>query len=366
MMNTGPIDRISTNQATVIIITYLLGAGILTLPRTVSEKVKTPDGWITVILGGLLAMVSVLIMVKLCERFPNKTFYQFNQDIIGKWMGSVLGFLVVVYFLVLAAFEIRVMAETIELFLLQGTPTWAIVMPFLWIGVYLIFGGINAIGRMLEIIFPITIIFFLVVMSLGFKIFELDHLRPVLGQGVMPVMKGILPTALSYSGYEIILVIYMFMQEQQKAKRVVLISILIPLIFYTVTVVMVIGALSVEGAMTQTWPVITYVQSFEFTGLVFERFDSLLLVVWIMQIFTTFIVSYYAASLGLAQIFRKNIRPIYWGGIPVIYIVAMSPENINAVFTLGDWIGKFGISIFTIIIPLLLIISLVRGKHEKT
>ncbi len=55
---TIPKDRITTSQAVVIIVNYILGTGILTLPRASVEKVKTPDVWLSVILGGILAMVS--------------------------------------------------------------------------------------------------------------------------------------------------------------------------------------------------------------------------------------------------------------------------------------------------------------------
>ena len=63
-------DRITTAQAVVIIVNYILGTGILTLPRASVEKVKTPDVWLSVILGGILAMVSGVIMVKLSQQFP--------------------------------------------------------------------------------------------------------------------------------------------------------------------------------------------------------------------------------------------------------------------------------------------------------
>lgn len=42
-MITKPKDRITTSQAVVIIVNYILGTGILTLPRASVEKVKTPD-----------------------------------------------------------------------------------------------------------------------------------------------------------------------------------------------------------------------------------------------------------------------------------------------------------------------------------
>lgn len=365
-MNTRPIDQISTAQAAIIIINVILASGILTLPRVATEKVKTPDAWISVILGGLVSIILALIIAKLCERFPNKSFYQYSQDIIGKWLGSLLSLIVIVHFLMFSSLEIRIMAETTGLFLLQGTPTWAIIMPFIWIGIYLVLGGINAVARLLEIIFPITVLFFLLVMFLGLKIFQLDNLRPVLGMGIVPIIKGVTTTTLSYSGYEIILVIFMMMQEQDQIKKAVLIGIGIPLIFYAVIVVMVVGALSVDGVLTQTWPVLTFIRSFEITGLFFERFDSLLLVIWIMQLFSSFIVFYYAASMGLAQLTRKDIRLFNWALIPIVYIIAMLPKNINSLFALGDWLGKYTFCLFGVFPALLLIVSIVRrGKHEK-
>lgn len=365
-MNTSPIDRITTSQAVVFITNFILGAGILTLPRTTTEKVKTPDSWIAVIVSGLFIIGIALLIIKLCQRYPNETFFQFNQKLVGKWIGSLLSLIVIGYYISLSAFEVRAMAETIRLFLLQGTPTWAIMMPFLWIGLYLVLGGINSIARMLEIIFPITVLFFLIVMCLGISIFEVDNIRPVLGMGVMPVLKGLTTTSLSYAGFEIFLVIFMFMKEQNKAKKVALIGIGIPLIFYALTVVMVVGSLSVDGVLSQTWPVLTFIRSFEITGLLFERFDSLLLVIWIMQIFATYVVTFFVAALGLAQIFGKRYHSFIYGLIPVIYFVAMLPENINGLFKMGGIIGKFALYLFCIMPLLLLIISMVKErKHEK-
>lgn len=72
---------------------------------------------------------------------------------------------------------------------------------------------------------------------------------------------------------------------------------------------MVIGALSVDGVVTRTWPTIDLTRTFEMPGLIFERFESLLLVIWIMQMFTSFNISHYAAALGLSQLSNKNIYP---------------------------------------------------------
>ena len=88
-------------------------------------------------------------------------------------------------------------------------------------------------------------------MSIG--IFEIDNLRPVLGLGIKPVLDGIKTTSLAYTYPEIMLILLVFMEQRKKAVKAILVGISIPLIFYVITVVMVIGALSIDGVVTRTY-----------------------------------------------------------------------------------------------------------------
>lgn len=161
-----------------------------------------------------------------------------------------------------------------------------------------------------------------------------------------------------------LLVAFMKQKDKKQAVKVVLIGLTIPLIFYIITVVMVIGALSVEGVVMRTWPTIELMRSFEIPGLIFERFESFLLVIWIMQIFTTFTITYFAAAFGLASLFKKNIRTFIFALLPVIYLIAMTPKNINDLFKFGDMIGNIALVLFGIIPIILLFIAKLRGgKH---
>jgi spore germination protein len=73
---------------------------------------------------------------------------------------------------------------------------------------------------------------------------------------------------------------------------------------------MVIGAFSVDGVVTRTWPTLDLM--LEITGLIFERFESLLLVIWMMQMFSSFTIAYYATVLGLAQFFKEHSSIYVW------------------------------------------------------
>ncbi|WP_025716381.1 GerAB/ArcD/ProY family transporter [Paenibacillus sp. 1-18] len=98
--------KITTLQTTVIIVSFMLAAGLLTLPRVMVEDSRTPDVWISIILAGGVVFLSGWIMVKLSQRFPESTFYQYVQRIIGKTAGKVIGLLLVIYFICIAGFSI--------------------------------------------------------------------------------------------------------------------------------------------------------------------------------------------------------------------------------------------------------------------
>ncbi|MFE8696585.1 spore germination protein [Cytobacillus sp. FJAT-53684] len=349
-------STISNYQAAVIIINFILAAGILSLPRTATEEVKTPDAWISVALGGIIAIIIGYFMVKLSQTFPNKTFFQYSRTLLGKWIGGFLSIILAFYFITLSSFEIRTLSEVVSFYLLEGTPNWATIMPFLWIGLYLSSGGIQAVGRMFEIILPITILFFIIVILMSFKIFEIKNLQPVMGHGIVPVLRGVKTTALSFIGVEIVLVILAFMKEPQKGVKVMALGVIIPLVFYLGIVTMVIGSLSVDGVVHKTWPSLALIRSYEMPGLFLERFESLLLVIWTMQIFSTFCITYFAASLGLSQVFNVNIRKFLFALLPIIYLGSIIPKNIEQVFSLGDFLGEVAIVLFVFLpLPLFLL-----------
>ncbi|MCY9581766.1 GerAB/ArcD/ProY family transporter [Paenibacillus alvei] len=370
MSQIGSNEKITTQQAAVFVANYILGVGILTLPRAAAEKVKTPDIWLTVILGGLIAMVAGIIVAKLSQQYPGKTIYEYSQHIVGKWLGIVLNASIIIYFIVTSGNMVRAMSEVMNLYLLEGTPRWVVIMSFLWVGMYIIVGGVSAIARFFEIVFPLTVLTILFLALLSFKIFDVNNLRPVLGQGIGPVLNGVKTTGLSFSGFEILLVLQAYMSTPKKAVRAVVIGILIPILFYVVTVVMVVGALSISGVVSQTWPTITLFRSFEYPGILFERYESLLLVIWVIQIFTTYAITHYAAALGIARMVNKDIRPMLYALIPVIYLASMSPRNINDLFSMGERIGDVAMIMFGILPAILLIIvkwrrRLARNEQEQ-
>jgi spore germination protein len=363
-MNLNQQERISPTQAIILIINYVLGVGILTLPRTAAAEVGTPDIWITIIISSIFPIIVGMIILILNNRYPDKTFFQYSREIVGRILSVILGVTMIIYFLTLTSFEVRVMAEVTETYLLEGTPIPVLIVLFLWLAFYLNTDGINSIARVFQVIFPLTVIIFILIATMSLGLFEINNLRPVMGNGILPVLKGVKTTSLSYIGIELMIILSAYLTDPKKGKKIVFIGVLLPMIFYLVTVVIVIGALSIDGVGNLAWPTISLINSFEFPGIFFERFDSLFLIVWILQIFATISITLYVASLGLSQLFNKDIKVFLLLFLPIVLIISMVPNDIHQLFALGDLLGNAAILLFGILPILLLGVSFLRRKFN--
>ncbi|SFE58782.1 spore germination protein [Paenibacillus catalpae] len=364
-MFTRTDDKITTSQAAVFLTNTVLGAGILTMPRSITQEMRTPDSWLTILVGGFIVMLTILLMVKLSQQFPGQTVFQYAGRIAGRLPSLLLCLLLVVYFILVAGFEIRSLAEVTLFFLLEGTPIWAVIIPFIWAGTYLVLGGINSIARVFQIVFPITILVLLVSFGFSLRLFDFNNLRPVLGSGVLPVLHGLKSSVLVYTGSEVVMTLVAFMQHPQQAVKAMIGGIAIPFALYFLTIVFVIGGLSIDSVINSTWPTIDLIRSFEITGFFVERLEFPLMVIWLMQMFCNFCSFFFQASLGISQLFKFSVTPVIYGMVPVIFLAAMVPNSIQDVFALGDAIGSMGLALFLMLPVLLSFIWILRKKGLK-
>lgn len=358
-------DKITSTQAVIFITDSVLGAGILTLPRDVAEQTQTPDAWLSILLGGGVVMLAVLLMVKLSQQFPESTIFEFSSKIAGKVPGSVMSLLLIFYFLVLAGFEIRALAEVNIFFLLEGTPIWAVIIPFIWTAAYLTSGGINCIARLFQIIFPVSILILLLSLVFSMRMFDINHLRPFLGEGLPPVFKGLKSSLLIFTGSEVVLFLVGHMQHPKQAVKAILAGISIPFMLYFCTTVIVIGSMSVDAVLRSTWPTLDLLRSFEVTGLFFERLEFPFLVIWMMQMFCNFTIYFFTTTLGVSKIFRIKFPAALFALMPVVFIVALIPKTMNDVFALGGAVGNIGVFLFILVTVPLSVIYLIRKKGLK-
>lgn len=350
--------KISTSQVIIAISTALIADGFIVSSRSIAQNMQTPDVWISFFLGGLVSLVCGYCCAKLAQQYPRQTIFQYVQSLLGKPIGMCIGLLYVIWYTMVAAYQIRILGEFTQQFLLDRTPLFIVMCLPILVGSYLLQGGIQPMVRFFQLFFPPTILAILIILTIGLVSFQWQYVQPILGDGILPVIHSVPLTFFSYFGYETILIFAAFMDKPKKSGKAVFLGVGIPLLLYTLHSFVLVGTLSIEELKGLTWPTMEFAQRIQAWNL-----ELIFFVIWIIQLFTTYVIGHFIAHLGCCYLIKKQTNISLYILMVIAYTLACIPKNLNETFLLGDWISKMGI-ICSVILPcILFVISFIRRRY---
>ncbi|MGE6630025.1 GerAB/ArcD/ProY family transporter [Bacillus sp. NPDC077027] len=358
-------ESITSYQAGAIIANTTLGASMIILPRAMTQAGKTPDGWIALLLMSFIFIIFIYLNVLMMKKVPFSSYYDYTKEGLGKWLGSFVNILIIVYFLGVASYEVRAMSEMVKFFLLQNTPTFITMMSFILVAFYLVIGGIGDFARLCPFFLIVTLIILCVAYGFSAQEFELDNLRPVLSDGMKPVFQSFNASAISFVGIEMMLFMPIFLKTQKHTFAYGTIGFMIPVIIYIFTYVLVVGALTVKETATLTWPTIALFQSFDIHGIFIERLESFLLIVWLIQLYTSFVGYTFFATIGLCQLTKLPKIIVLALLTIIIYGAAIYPKNVDTVRDYLIYVNNLFFVLFGILPFLLFVIVFIKRRRKQ-
>lgn len=132
------------------------------------------------------------------------------------------------------------------------------------------------------------------------------------------------------------------MRDPKQAKKAVALGIATSTVFYSITLFIVIGCMTVAEAKTVTWPTISLIHALEVPGIFIERFDLFLQLTWTAQQFACMLGSFKGAHIGLTEVFQlknKNNAWLLTAMLAVTFFLTLYPKDLNDVFYYGTLLG---------------------------
>ena len=359
------LKQLTSLQFIVVFVSTMIGVGIILMPRPLANEVDTPDIWLSIIGGALLVGICAMIIVQLASRYPGHTFFELSPMICGKYLGFLLNVCYILYTLLVAAYILRVTAGIIKNYLLDTTPLFVVVGSFVIVSTYLISNGVGDVVRFFQLYFPVMMFMFIALGLLSLKDVNINELRPVFGEGIVPPLMGAKVTFFSFLGFEFLL-IFTKTFSKQKAKKLRLwmwASIGLTSLIYMVFMALTVGILGVAELKQITFPTVEMAKSIEFQGFFFERFELIFLFGWIITAFTSFSAYYYAMWKGVSQTFRISSKPFVWVVATFIFGISLYPSGLTEVLEYSTYVN-YAACIAIIGFPtLLLLLSFVRRQN---
>lgn len=350
-------EEIREIEIVYIVASYIIAVVVLTIPRILASETNFSDGWVSMILAGMLSIFSAGFIAKLASYFPNQTFYTYASLICSKPVAVLITLWFVIYFLVVVGYEVRYVAVITKQYVLDRTPVEISSLLFLFVIAYAVSGSRVGLIQLNLLFFPIIIFVVLLVSFLNLPNFEIKNLSPFFTTGWYGYWQGAKGSFFSIAGSEILFFYTALVKRPKNVTKYAMISVCIPLGLYLVIYIMSIGVFTAETTKTLVFPTIELAKEATIPGAFLERVEPLFFTIWIMGIFNTASIAYDIALIALNSLFQqiKKIMLIFIL-TPLIYLIAMFPENITAEVTELSIYMSFSSFILGVLLPLILLL----------
>ncbi|MGE7768048.1 GerAB/ArcD/ProY family transporter [Peribacillus sp. NPDC096540] len=357
--------KISSLQMAVMLYPTIVATAILGIPSVTSKFAKT-DFWLSPILASLMGYVTVYIAYKLHKLYPEQTVIQFSEQIIGRVAGKIIGFIFMFFYLQIMGIIVKEYAEFVIASFLINTPIIVVMGSMVVLCAFIVRGGLEGLGRAAQLFFPVLTIPLLIAIILMFPDFEFKNIFPILGDGIMPPIKGSIVPGGWFTEFFLITFFLPFLTDKKKGMKygmLTVFAVMITLVVVNLVVLFVLGTTTAS----KVYPLMNVVRYISF-GRFFEHMESVVMAIWVVGAFVKISVFYYATALGTAQWLNlSDYRPVIWplGILTIVFgfwsmLTSMDLERFNV-----EAYPIYAVFIQTIIPLSLLVIAVIRKRKSK-
>lgn len=304
--------RISGRQLFFLMFWTVMSTAILALPVMIGRYAPR-DAWMDAVLF-MFSGIIVWVASRLGMMFPEHTIVQYNDFILGPWLGKLTSLVLIGWMLHTGSIVYREVGEFLKFAILPETPLFIILILISLAPAYAVYNGLEVIGRTADFLFPLVGVIISLIYLLLIPDFEFSKLFPLFGDGGKNILRASL-TVIGFGG-EIMMVLFFFPYLKDKAK--------VGKVLVGTVIAIGVGGILSEAAYTMVYGISRTFLTVPFynmaryvsLGLFIERMDPLFVVVNVLGNFLKISIFTYVVVLGLAQLFKmNNYRPLI---IPVV------------------------------------------------
>jgi len=353
----GKYGLFSTITVTVI------GVGAFSYPSTMANEVGT-DGWIVTIAAGLICLGVLLIIYKVVNKNEFMPFYDITTNTLGKFLGNIVILLLCVYFIFSVSIGMRIFVEVIKMNLLGKTPSEFIILVMIFTGLYLVRAEISALVKFNEISFIIMFVPMIIILLFSAKGGDVSNILPIMQHSPKEYLNALITSTYAFGGFEISFLILPYVKDRKEIKKTLISSMAFITIFYAGVVILCLMFFTKDHTKELIWPTMSLVRAIMIPGTFIERWEGVVMALWVFYYFTTFVNMFYFSSELIKESFKlDDIKVTSLILAPVIYLIALYPQNITEVYDMANRSTLFFVSLSFIFVPFILFV--LKGGRKR-
>lgn len=332
-------NKVSGKQIRKMLVFDMLSISILVIPGLAAVGAGR-DGVFAIILAALAALVYGCFFLSASKRIKGE-YIGFCTQVTGKVCTFIIGVLYLVKLIFSCWFTLSLFCSVINETLLPDTNVKVILLTFVLVGLYMARKGIEVRARVTEILFYLVLIPLFFIFLIGLKNIDVTNLFPLFTSGRTDVIKTSYLVLLSFSPLELLLFALPYVTNQDSKenthKKGVILAVVISTVINLILFVLILGMLGIRDAGQQFDSSIAILQVIEIPIGVVKRQDAIVLLFWLMSIFTMISAYFfYMTSISMKILNGKSKRgyDLFFGVlIFILSLVHLSPDKTIAYYT---------------------------------
>lgn len=336
----------------------------LTLVYFGTPPVVRQDVWWQSFFAALLGVGFLWVHHQLWQRYPDQTFVQVAETVLGRPLGKLVSLLYLLFFLLMLSLNLRLTGEFFLHAFLPRTPVIVVIGVVAALAAWSSRAGIEVMGRAGQVVFPLLIGSILLIVLLLLKDVQFERLMPpvILHTGPFPHLQDMFSVAGRTVEIAWLGMLVPFVNQREGLFRAAARAQIWQGAIWVIMNIAIFGVLGreIEAHYFPFFAAARLVQIADFL----ERIDSIFLAVWLFGMFLRAGVLLWALSVGTAQwLSLRQYRPLVLPltGIAVGYAIAQA----NTFSEIQDYLAPETFTpltlTFVLVIPLLLLaVSAVR------
>lgn len=318
-----------------------VGVGLAGFQRVIFEKAGH-DAWVSICMAGVWAHITVWIMLRTLRLNPNKDLYEIHKDLYGRFFGGLINALYMLYMLAAAIVISRNYVELVQTWIFPEIPTWLLSTFFAMLITYGVLGGIRIVVGICFMSFIMTI-WLIIFLYFPIRYAEWLHLAPVMEASISELGQGMLKMSLTIIGFEILMFVYPYVRNKERASLPIHMGLLATTVLYVVIMVITIVYFSPDQLLRTVWATFSLFKIVIFPFL--ERFEYVAISLWMLIILPNLMMYMWAASKGIKRIFGWKQKYALYAFALMLIVVSSLFKTRFQINTMNDNFGKVSLYI---------------------
>ncbi|WP_088042560.1 GerAB/ArcD/ProY family transporter [Bacillus sp. EAC] len=361
------LKKISINQLMCLVVLTQVGVSVLSIPYAESRRAGH-DSWMSILIGGIIAQVVIIIIYQLGKRYPDRSMQQYIFSIIGKPLGSVMNLFFALYCAQSSLMVVISYSDVLNRWVLFQTPWFVLIGVSLVLTAFIASSTLRSISTITQSILSMFLICVVIILISGIGKGDLRNFMPIGTHGIGSIIKDSIPAFWAYAGYELLLYVFPFVKCNKKKDILIAMSIAngLTTLFYLIITFIVTYNFSENQLNTITEPMVFILRKFRWP--VVQSLDIIFMTIWLSVTTVTAYVYLFLSARYFAFVGGKEIRNhsrMVWILAILCFIVGIWFQDRQLLFKFSEYHNKSTMIMIAIVPTIFLLISYVREKVAK-